>query len=325
MKKKVSIIVPVYNVENYLEICLDSLVNQTLKEIEIIIVNDGSPDNSQKIIDKYAKKYPQKIKKFIKENGGLSDARNYGLQHATGDYIAFIDSDDYVDEDMFAKMYNKAIENNYDIVVCNLKYIYEDTNKIELVNSNIKEDIENKEDIKKLLINIYPSACNKIYKKEIFANNFRFKKGILFEDVEFTCRLIPKINKLGVVKDYFLNYTQRTGTISKKANVKIFDYISNMNGIIDYYKKNNYYDEYFEELEYCYVRYLYATFIKQAALLEKKDFIKAVNEAINNVKKNFPNYRKNKYFLSNGLKGIYLLSFNKYIAKLVFTFNHKKN
>ena len=104
---KVSVIVPVYNVENYLEKCLTSLVNQTLKDIEIIVVNDGSTDNSQKIIDRYEKKYSN-VKAYVKKNGGVSDARNYGINKAKGKYIAFVDGDDYVDEMMYEKMYKKA-------------------------------------------------------------------------------------------------------------------------------------------------------------------------------------------------------------------------
>ena len=99
MKIKVSVIVPVYNVEKYIDKCLDSLVNQTLKDIEIIVVNDGSPDNSQKIIDKYVKKYPNKVKSFIKENGGQGSARNLGMEYAKGEYISFVDSDDWIDFD----------------------------------------------------------------------------------------------------------------------------------------------------------------------------------------------------------------------------------
>ena len=106
---KVSVIVPVYNVEKYLEKCLDSLVSQSLKDIEIIVVNDGSPDNSQDIIDKYVKKY-ENVFGYKKKNGGLSDARNYGLKKTTGDYIAFIDSDDYISLEMLEIMYNKAIK-----------------------------------------------------------------------------------------------------------------------------------------------------------------------------------------------------------------------
>ena len=97
---KVSVIVPVYNVEKYLEKGLESLAKQTLKDIEIIIINDGSPDTSQRIIDRYVKEYPN-MKGYIKENGGLSDARNYGMQYATGEYIAFVDSDDFVEENFW--------------------------------------------------------------------------------------------------------------------------------------------------------------------------------------------------------------------------------
>ena len=118
MGKKVSIIVPVYGVEEWLERCMESLVHQTLQDIEIIVVNDGSPDNSQEIIDRYVKEYPDLVQGHIKENGGLSDARNYGLQYATGEYIAFVDSDDYVDVTMYEKLYKKAIEEESDAVTC---------------------------------------------------------------------------------------------------------------------------------------------------------------------------------------------------------------
>ena len=111
--KKVSIIVPVYGVEKYIDKCLDSLVKQSLKEIEVIVVNDGTKDNSQKIIDKYVKKYPDKIKSFIKENGGQGSARNYGLEKASGEYIGYVDSDDFIEKDMYKKLYNKAKEKDY--------------------------------------------------------------------------------------------------------------------------------------------------------------------------------------------------------------------
>ena len=108
MKIKVSVIVPVYNVEKFIDKCLNSLVKQSLKEIEIIVVNDGSPDNSQKIIDKYVKKYPEKVQSFIKENGGQGSARNIGIVKAKGEYISFVDSDDWLDLDALEKMYSLA-------------------------------------------------------------------------------------------------------------------------------------------------------------------------------------------------------------------------
>lgn len=119
-KYKVSVIVPVYNVEKYLEKCLDSLVHQTLESLQIIVVNDGSPDNSQDIIDRYVKAYPNKIFGYIKENGGLGDARNYGMQFADGEYISFVDSDDWVDEKMFELMYNFAVKNEHQIVISDM-------------------------------------------------------------------------------------------------------------------------------------------------------------------------------------------------------------
>lgn len=314
---KVSVIVPVYNVESYLEKCLESLVNQTLKDIEIIIVNDGSPDNSQKIIDRYTKKY-KNIKAYLKENGGLSDARNYGLKKASGKYIAFLDSDDYVTTDMYESMYKKAISGNFDMVVCDLNYIYDD--KIVKAYSNIKDDTTN---IKKTMLNIYPAAWNKIFKKDLFNKNIEFKKGVWFEDVEFIYRLLPYVKKIGVVHEHFNQYVQRLGSITSTVNPKIYHYIDNWNGIINFYKERELYQEYHHELEYCYVRYLLATFIKQASLYNYEDYQDAVKEAIINVKKHFPHYRKNKYFYRDA-KGIYLLMFNRKIANIVYKKYHKK-
>lgn len=310
---KVSVIVPVYNVEKYLAKCLDTLVNQTLKEIEIIVVNDGSPDNSKAIIDKYAKKY-KNIKAYDKENGGLSDARNFGLKKATGKYIAFVDSDDYVEEDMYEKMYNKAISGNFDMVVCDLNYLYEDSDKVVRAYSNIKNDTTN---IKEAMINIYPAAWNKIYKKELFKTGIEFKKGVWFEDVEFIYRLLPYVKTIGVVSEPFNQYLQRQGSITSSIDKRIYNYIDNWNGIVKFYKENNLYNEYYKELEYSYVRYIYATFLKQASKYNKEDYLQAVDEAIKNVKKYFPNYRKNKYFYKS-IKGFYLLIFNKSIAKIMY-------
>lgn len=316
-KIKVSVIVPVYNVETYLEKCLDSLVNQTLKEIEIIVVNDGSPDNSQKIIDKYAKNYPQ-IKAYKKENGGLSDARNYGLKKASGEYIAFIDSDDFVREDMYQKMYNKAASQNFDMVVCDLNYVYEDGRISMRVSSNIKKDTA---DIKKAMLNIYPAAWNKIFKKNLFSSGIIFKTGVWFEDVEFIYRILPFVKTIGVIKEPFNQYLQRQGSITKTIDPRIYHYIDNWNGIVEYYQQNNLYQEYYHELEYSYVRYLLATFVKQAARFSKEEYLKAVDIALKNVDEHFPKYRFNKYFYRSPL-GIYLVCFNRHLAKLIYQKYH---
>lgn len=309
---KVSIIVPVYNVEAYLAKCLDSLVNQTLKEIEIIVVNDGSPDNSKKIIDTYSNKYDN-IHAFDKENGGLSDARNFGIKKAKGEYIAFVDSDDYVDTSMYEKMYNKAKSGNYDMVVCDLNYVYDD--RVMRAYSNVKEDTEK---IKEVMLNIYPAAWNKIFKRELLSD-IKFKRGIWFEDVEFIYRLLPHVKNIGVVNEPLYQYLQRDGSITRKKDMRIYNYIDNMNSIMDYYKDNDLYLEYKKELEYIYVRYIYATFIRQATIFDYDEYLNAVKRAIMNVKSNFPKYYMNTYFYKSK-KGIYLLLFNKLLAKLVYKY-----
>ena len=308
---KVSVIVPVYNVEKYLDKCLDSLACQTLKDMEVIIVNDGSPDNSEDIIKKYTKKY-KNFKYYKKENGGLSSARNYGIKYASGDYIAFLDSDDYVKSDMYEKMYEKAINGNYDLVVCDIDYLYPD--KTIRVGSGIKGDTT---DIKKTYLTIHPAAWNKLFKKDLFNHDVYFKEGVWFEDVEFIYRMLPYIKSIGIVLEDFNQYVQRVGSITSSVSPKIYDYISNMNGIIDFYKERNLYDEYKKELEYVYVRYLYATFIRSIKKYEYNEYMKAVDMAIKNVKEHFPKYRRNKYFYKS-IKGLYLIMFNKFIAKILY-------
>ncbi len=315
---KISVIVPVYNVEKYLKRCLDSLVNQTLKEIEIIVVNDGSPDESEKIILEYLEKY-RNIKYYKKENAGLSVARNYGISKSSGEYIAFVDSDDYVDTSMLQKMYEKAKEKDYDVVACSVSMVLDDGKYISTVKTGLKND---NSDIKENMITIYPSAWNKIYKKELF-DKVLFKKNVWFEDVEFLYRLFPYINNIGIVNESLYYYVQRDGAITKTYDKRLYDYIKNWNSILEFYKNNNFYDEYKKELEYCYVRYLYATFIKRSINLSKKEFDSAVLEARSNVEKNFKNYRKNKYFYKS-LKGIYLILFNKYLANIYYKISNIK-
>ena len=318
MKKiKVSVIVPVYNVEKYLYKCLDSLAKQTLKEMEIIVVNDESPDNSQDIIDKYQEAYPT-IHGYQKKNGGVSDARNFGISKATGEYIAFVDGDDYVELDMYEKMYNKAKSGNFDIVVCDLNYVYDD--KIVRVSSKIEKDTTN---IKQTYVNMYPCVWNKIYKKNLFDKEIEFKKGVWFEDVDFLYKIFPYIKTIGVVKEPFNQYVQRQGSITKTFDKRLYNYIDNFNGLIEFYQQRNLYEDYYSELEYCYVRYLYATFIKQATNFDEEEYYKAVNMAIENVKTNFPKYYKNKYFYTS-LKGMYLLLFNKTLAKILYKIENKK-
>lgn len=321
---KISIIVPVYNVEKYLEKCLDSLVNQTLNDIEIILINDGSTDKSQNIINTYVNEYPNLIKCFIKENGGMSDARNLGLKNATSEYISFIDSDDYIEKDMLEKMYNKAKENNYDIVFCNVNIIYPDKTilkKSELVHTINKLNINNK---KHLLLNCYPVVWNKIYRKDFLLNNTYekeglFKKGVWFEDARMLYKMIPHINSASVVDENFYNYIQRPKSITYTYSERLYDILSNLDNIIDYYKEHNLYNEYKDELEYIYVNYLFATFIKRLSKCKDKNkFFEGYNIAKEKVNILYPTYKKNKYLKGFSPKKIYLKYFNKTLANIIF-------
>lgn len=312
---KLSVIVPCYNVEKYLNACVDSILQAKIDDMEIILVNDGSKDNTLEICLDYKKKYPNLIKIVDKKNGGLSDARNVGISKAKGEYLAFIDSDDTINENFIKEMIEKAYAGDFDMVTCGVKMIYEDHEVA--VNPGYLTDLIGKEAIKGQMYDFYPAACNKIYKKELF-KDLKFKKGVAYEDVEFMYRLLPNIKRIGVVEGFYYEYMQREGSITYTFNEKLYDMVNNFDSIFKYYKEHNLFDEYYEELEYVYVRYSLATFVKRMAKCkDKKKFDEAVNYALTKVKKNFPKYKKNKY-LKKSKKGFYLKYFNKFIASIVF-------
>ena len=302
---KVSVIVPVYNVEKYLGKCLDSLVNQTLKEIEIIVVNDGSPDNSQKIIDKYAKKY-KNIKAYKKENGGLSDARNYGIKKANGKYIAFVDSDDYVSVNMMEVMYNKAISDNLDIVVCDTINVYSAREQYLISNYNYSDD-----NIKNYLV-APPMACVRLYNYNLF-DDMEFKKNIYYEDLELIPKFVNKTSKIGFINEGLYYYLQRDGSIMKQAawNDKLLDIFK----VLD----SNYkelYKKYPDEIEYMYITHLLRT--ASLRFLEYKGGSKHLSMIRKVIDDKFPNWRKNLYYKksSNKLRLLCVLAYYKQIFML---------
>jgi hypothetical protein len=311
---KISIIVPVYKTEAYLEKCLNSLVNQTFQDIEIIVVNDGSPDNSQNIIDIFAAKYPDRIRAHQKTNGGLSSARNYGISKAKGQFLGFVDSDDWVDPKTFELLYAKAIEEDYDLTVCDVLFVYPDHD--DRVDSGIPYDLKTKQQVKKSLTNIFPAAWNKLYKRSLFDHGFQFKEGIWFEDVEFLFKAVAHVNSIGSVHQPLIHYFQRENAITKTYNVRLNDYLSNWDSIIQYYKVQNLYDDYKKELEYNDVRYILGTYLKNASKASSVEFFEeAIELAFCHIEKHFKHYRRNPYFYSNGLKGLYLLVVNRALAR----------
>ena len=186
---KISIIVPFYNVEKYAPKCIESIINQTYTNLEIILVDDGSPDTCGKICDDYALK-DGRIKVIHKKNAGLSDARNVGIKEATGKYIGFVDGDDYIEKDMYKYLYNLIKENNADISICGVEEVYEDGS---IQDEKAKESIEilSKEDaIKELLLDkkVRSHAWDKLYKRELF-ENIEYPYGRKMEDIATTYKL----------------------------------------------------------------------------------------------------------------------------------------
>lgn len=218
-KPIVSVIIPVYNVEQYLKQCLDSVINQTYKNLEIILVDDGSTDNSGKICDEYALK-DTRIKVIHKDNGGLSDARNTGLKIATGEYITFIDSDDDIELDMVEYLYSVLIKFNCKMSVCTHNVIKNNRTK---KSFNLKEDfkLSSFDCIKKMLYHdgTDTSAWAKLYKKDLF-ENIMYPKGKLFEDIATTYKLFIKSDEIASGHLAKYNYKIRSNSIVRKSFTK---------------------------------------------------------------------------------------------------------
>ena len=311
---KVSVIVPIYNVEGYIEKCLETLVNQTLDDIEIILVNDGSKDNSALIAKKYLEKYPEKIVYLEKENGGLSDARNYGMPYAKGEYIAFLDSDDYVEKDMYEKMYEIAKKENSDMVECDFYWEYPDKKKEDIgkIYSGKNEMLEK----------IRVVAWNKLIKREILEKTkIQFPKGYRYEDVEFTYKLIPYLEKVSFLKKPCIHYMQRQGSISNTQNERTKEIFDVLEHVIDYYKQNNFFEKYKNELEYVYIRYAFCSSLLRIVKIEDENIQEQLLQTTwENVNTKFPNWKKNPILKKNkSLKDLYLKTINKTTYKIYCT------
>ena len=245
MEELISVIVPIYNVEKYLNKCIESIINQSYSNLEIILVDDGSKDSSGIMCDSYILK-DKRIKVIHKENGGLSDARNVGLDKAKGEYIVFIDSDDWIDEKMIEILYNIVKKNNSDISICDYFLAYNEEIQTQ------KEDIEvinlsNIEALKK----IYDKdlgvcmivAWNKLYKRNLFKDDIRYPYGKIHEDEFTTYKLLYKAEKISYTNQKMYYYRQRENSITSSFNKKRLDCLEAFDERVKYMKyivKNEY-------------------------------------------------------------------------------------
>ena len=220
MQPTISIVVPIYKVEDYLERCINSILNQSFENFELILVDDGSPDRCGEICDEYAKK-DNRIKVIHKENGGLSDARNAGLDIARGIFVGFVDSDDFIHKDMYSILYKAILDSKCDVAQCKFKYFHkEDELEKNIINdgkykiyTNI-DAIEEMIDNKNLNVNVW----NKLYKRELF-DDIRFPKGKIHEDEFVTYKIFYKANSISYVdKEMYYYFSNDTG-IMKNLNI----------------------------------------------------------------------------------------------------------
>lgn len=210
----ISVIVPVYNVEKYLERCVKSIAAQTYKDLEILLIDDGSTDKSGKMCDDF-QQTDSRIKAFHKQNGGLSDARNYGIEHSAGEFISFVDSDDYIDEKMLETLHRLITENDADLAVCSAMDVFEGKEVTQV--KEIKEFNLNKVESYKYMLrgDGIPSACNKLYKRQT-VGDVRFPVGKLYEDGFFTPQILKRVEKTAVTSKPMYYYFRRADSITTK-------------------------------------------------------------------------------------------------------------
>lgn len=311
-KYKLSIVALVYNLEKYLPRCLDSLVNQTLKEIEILCVDDGSTDSAPQIIDEYAKKYPQKVKAYHKENGGEFTTRNFGLEHASGEYITFVDTDDYVEPNWAEKLYDAAKSNNADMAVCGFERIDLLTNKVVSKDmtgyGHAVKEINPKDDF---CVFINPAPWNKIFKREK-VKDLRFQNFRNFNDMIFLASSYSRINKIAFVPDvlyhYYLRYDSQIHSVNSKDVDNLKKYLLELKKL---YEKENKYQEMKYIIDFMAFLHLGMSIMYRASYDKTIDIKKMVKDTIVYLDKNFSTWRKSPflkfgYSLKKGFKRVAL-------------------
>ncbi len=312
--KRISIIVPIYNVEKYLDKCVESIANQTYKNLEIILVDDGSPDGCPQKCDEWAKK-DKRIKVIHKTNGGLSDARNAGLEIATGEFIGFVDADDYIDLTMFEKLLKTINTNNVDLALCGIQRVDELGQKIDYKEVNLSNTDEHniinaffsynfyRDNGKICTDNIMASVWRFLYKKEAINSN-RFVKNLYCEDIVFNLQVIGQKTKIAVVNEPLYYYLIRQGSTLRTYNEKKITDILNLARILrqTLTEKKEYdlanisdFNQYRRIIMTCINspdKELYKKvkkLIKQSNLNTKKSY-KAFNKRIKSKKERFTNY-----------------------------------
>lgn len=295
----VSIIVPVYNTENYLEKCIKSLIAQTIQDIEIIAIDDGSQDGSGAILDRFRAEFPEKVRVFHQQNEGISAVRNKGIGLARGRYIAFVDSDDSVDPRYCEMLVSKITAGTLDMVACDYFEVRGDNlTKIAMPcveNATVYERPE-------LLFDINTSPWNKLYDIDFLrSNEIEFPVGLKYEDTAFIHQILAKGAKIGCVNIplvYYVIHTMSESTVVKKSVFDIFDILDLVCGA---YRKmpDQSYKKVSEYLEYFVINRITVYNLQQAYQQENGLGAKFIVRGFEYLSENFPQWRQNRYFNEN--------------------------
>lgn len=284
--KELSVIVPIYNVEQYLRQCLESLVEQDDLNMEVLCINDGSLDHSQEIVDEFVRKYPDLFVSYIKENGGLGDARNYGVKKATGDYLLFMDSDDFYEKNSLKNLINFAKENQSDCVV--FDYVWYDEIKNEK-RCSIPRDLTSLTKKNYPLVN--PSACAKLIKRECFLKGQFTFPSTWYEDLATTPAYVLSCERFSYYPFAIYYYRQRNNSITHQSQfnprcLEMIDVLARLAGLLND-------EKYHEELEYLYIYQLGYRMSLMLLPNHKTDEMKHCMEMIH---LRMPSWKKNRYY-----------------------------
>ena len=299
MNTDISVIIPVYNVEQYLSKCLDSVINQDFDSFEIIIVDDGSTDGSMKIAKEYATKYQNKIKLIIQENKGLGGARNTGIREANGNYIMFVDSDDSIKQGSLSYLYDEIQKADADIAFFGIEFVKNDGTVNSILKPTENERIITSLEEDPICCYIDPSVCSKLFKTSLFKdNNLKFTEKVWYEDLRLLPKLALKSNKLVFLNRVCYSYLQRDGSIMHNANIeKNSDMLNTIKDVIGFYKENNSFEKYYSPLEFMTVFHMMILCSMRVAGTDPKNHL--LKDFRNYSKEIFPDFMKNKFIESN--------------------------
>ncbi|WMJ23072.1 glycosyltransferase family A protein [Paludicola sp. MB14-C6] len=312
----ITVVVPVYNTSAYLNKCLDSLLNQDFKDYEILVINDGSTDNSLEILKEYENKFSNKISLITGENRGISAVRNTGIMKSKGEYICFIDSDDYVESTYFSDLYSAITNENADVAVCDF---YEWNDLENTKTTRIAGEFTNckLQDKPSLLFEINSSPWNKLYRKNmLLENKIEFPLNLKYEDAYFVLLALLKSNRIVKVNKPLVDYRVRENSETTNVNARVFDIFKILDLVNDAFKKDSSYNCYREALEFINANRVTVYCLQQ--VYQKQDDI--INQFIDTAYKymdsHFPSWRKNNYFKADNSKLEFMIKSSKMLTKL---------